>query len=583
MKVAGKIRAAAPDLLAFVSYGAFAAVLFSGLLRDPSRLMLTDNRQDQVFFEWVLTHAARVVTHGESPLFTEELNAPFGINLMANTSVLGLAIPLSPITALFGAGVTFALISWFALAGTASAWYYVLSRDVVDSRASAYVGGLFCGFGPAMISQDTGHPNIASQFLIPFIVRTVLRLREPEHKVRRGLTLAGLTVYQCFINEEILFLTALALGVFLLAALPVREIIPAAKAALPALGIAALVSGAVLVYPLWHQFTGPMAYRGLSDWVLTFSSDIASFKEFSRRSIIGEVTPVTDRMGGPTEENTFFGWPLILLFGAAAVALWRQRPARALVITTLVFALASVGPIVRFNGEETDLTGPWKVMTGLPLFDSVVPTRIAVMLVPLIGVLLALLVDRFVAAGSESRELGLSGRLVWGAAVVVALLPLIPTPQPVQDRPGVPQFFTSGQWRQHIPAGGTVVPVPGGNLYENLDGMEWSVAANIEFRVVGGYFLAPVPGSADRRAAFGALLMPTTQLFQSVADNGEVPPVTQEQRDQARADIAYWQATTLVLPVRHNNSEAIHQLVDQLVGPGQLVDDVWLWDVRSLS
>jgi hypothetical protein len=583
VKVAGKIRAAAPDLLAFASYGAFAAVVFSGLLRDPSRLMLADNRQDQVFFEWVLTHAARVVTHGESPLFTEELNAPYGINLMANTSVLGLAIPLSPITLLFGAGVTFALISWFALAGTASAWYYVLSRDVVDSRASAYVGGLFCGFGPAMISQDTGHPNIASQFLIPFIVRTVLRLREPDHRVRRGLTLAGLIVYQCFINEEILFLTALALGVFLLAALPAREIIPAAKVALPTLGLAALVSGAVLVYPLWHQFTGPMAYRGLSDWVLTFSSDIASFKEFSRRSIIGEVTPVTDRMGGPTEENTFFGWPLVLLFGAAAVALWRERAARALVITALIFAIASIGPIVRFNGEETKLTGPWKVMTGLPLFDSVVPTRIAVMLVPIVGVLLALLVDRFIFTRSESPSLGLSGRVVWGAAVAVALLPLIPTPQPVNDRPGVPQFFTSGQWRQHIPAGGTVVPIPGGNLYENLDGMEWSVAANIEFRVVGGYFLAPVPGSADRTAAFGALRTPTTELFQTVADNGQVLPVTQEQRDQARVDIANWQATTLVLPVRHPNSEAIHQVVDQLIGPGQLVDDVWLWDVRSLS
>src|SRR5262249_23035686 len=230
-----------------------------------------------------------------------------------------------------------------------------------------------------------------------------------------------------------------------------------------------------------------------------------------------EVTPQTDRMGGPTEENTFFGWPLILLFGAAAVALWPVRAARALVITTLLFAIASVGPIVRFNGDETKITGPWKVMTGLPLFDSVVPTRIAVILVPMIGVLIALLLDRFVFTKSEALSLGLSGRLVWGVAVLVALLPLIPTPQPVQDRPGVPQFFTSGQWRQHIPVGGTVVPVPGGNFYENLVGMEWSTASNIEFRVVGGYFLAPLPGSSDRRAAFGPLQMPTATLFQSVA------------------------------------------------------------------
>jgi hypothetical protein len=288
-------------------------------------------------------------------------------------------------------------------------------------------------------------------------------------------------------------------------------------------------------------------------------------------------------MGGPTEENTFFGWPLILLFGAAAVGLWRFRAARALAITTLVFAIASVGPIVRFNGEETKITGPWQVMTGLPLFDSVVPTRIAVLLVPMIGVLIALLLDRYVFTAASTPSLWLSGRLVWGVAVLVALLPLIPTPQPVQDRPGVPQFFTSGEWRRHIPVGGTVVPVPGGNFYENLVGMEWSVAANIEFRVVGGYFLAPLPGSNDRRAAFGPLQLPTVTLFQTVADNGQPPEITQQDRDQARADIAYWQATTLVLPVNHPNAEPMRQLIDNLVGPGQLVDDVWLWDVRSLS
>jgi hypothetical protein len=574
VKISDKIRGWLPDLLALATYAVSAVLLLIHLWRDPGARMLADNKQDEIFFEWILTHAGRVVTHGDSPFFTEELNAPLGVNLMANTSILGLAIPLSPVTLLFGAPVTFVLITTLALAGTAAAWYFVLSRDVVSSKVAAFVGGLFCGFGPAMISQSTGHPNIAGQFVIPFIIRSVLRLRDREHFVRRGLVLAALVVYQCFINEEVLFLTALALGVFLLAYLPPREIIPAAKQALPALGVAAGAAGAVLAYPLYHQFAGPQSYRGLPDFVLGFSSDLASFAEYSRRSIIGDAASV-EKLGGATEENTFFGLPLLVLVLIATVWLWRNRVARAVSITAIVFAVLSLGPTLRFKAHDTSWSGPWKLLSSLPLFDSVVPTRLALVVTPLVGVLLAVLVDRRVMVPSPAR-------FVWVGALAVALLPLIPTPQPADARAGVPVFFTSGQWRQSLPPDATVVPVPGG-WFEYLNAMQWSTTAKLDFRIVGGYFLAPEPGRADSRASFGPGNPQTMQLLRNVADTGQVPFVTADQQAQARADVVYWHATTLVMPDSHGGADAVRQTLDQLYGPGEHVADVWLWDVRSLS
>ena len=574
VKISDKIRGWWPDILALATYAVSAVLLLIHLWRDPGARMLADNKQDEIFFEWILTHAGRVITHGDSPFFTEELNAPLGVNLMANTSVLGLAIPLSPVTLLFGAPVTFALITTLALAGTAAAWYFVLSRDVVNSKMAAFVGGLFCGFAPAMISQSTGHPNIAGQFVIPFVIRSVLRLQDGERFVRRGLMLAALVVYQCFINEELLFLTALALGVFLLAYLPPRELIPAAKKALPALGVAVAAAGAVLAYPLYHQFAGAQAYRGLPEFVLGYSSDLASFTEYSRRSIIGDAARI-DGLGGATEENTFFGLPLVVLILVAMVWLWRQRVARAVSITALVFTVLSLGPTLRYRGHDTSWTGPWKLLSSLPLFDSVVPTRLALVVTPLVGVLLALFVDRKVMAPSPAR-------FVWVGALAVALLPLIPTPQPAEPRAGVPTFFTSGQWRRSLPPEATVVPVPGG-WYEYLDAMQWSTAANLDFRMVGGYFLAPEPGRADSRASFGPGYPPTMQLLGNVASTGQVPFVTAEQQSQARADVVYWHATTIVLPESHGGADAVRQTLDQLYGPGEHVADVWLWDVRSLS
>ncbi|GAA3452876.1 hypothetical protein GCM10018962_47090 [Dactylosporangium matsuzakiense] len=636
-----EVRAAAAALL---SYVVCSVLVLQHLWADPQGRMFADNAQDQIFFEWVLTHAARLFTHGDNPFFTDQLNAPDGVNLMANTSVLGLALPFAPITLLFGAGVTLVLMDTIALAGTAIAWYFILSRHVVRSRAAAYIGGLFCGFAPSMISQSTAHPNIAGQFLIPFIVWNILRLREPGSAVRRGLVLGAVVLYQCFINEEVLFLTAVALLIFLLAYLHPREYLPSVRAALPAILIGAAAAGVLLAYPLYHQFFGPQAYRGLPDFVHGFSTDLASFKEFSRRSIMApDDLSVIDKMGGPTEENTFFGWPLLGLLLAGTVALWRQRAARALFITALVFSLLSLGTVIKYKGEETGWHGPWNWVHELPLFDSVVPTRMGVAIAPLLGVILAMVVDRFivglpatsaqpVAAGSDAGDAadgalggdagGVGGgsggdgggtlvadesalpetsegavgvktdvrpqaeettpvaRWLWAAALAIALVPLIPTPQPASPRAPIPAFFSTNAWRAEIPENSTVVAIPLG-WFEGLDAMRWSTAAGLDFKIAGGYFLVPNPDDPEKVAIFNAPTRPTMQLMNSAATDGTVPVITPDQKAMAKLDLAFWKADYLVLPDQHGNSEAVRQTADQLFGPGKHVVDVWVYKVTS--
>jgi hypothetical protein len=563
-----KIDERRADLLAYAGYLVASLVLLNRLWRDPTGTVLRDNDRDQTFFEWILANAARSLTHLDNPLFTARLNAPDGVNLMANTSILALAVPLTPVTLWLGPAVSFLILLTVALAGTAAAWYFVASRHAVRSRAAAAVGGAFCGFAPAMISQDTGHPNIAGQFLIPFVVLAVLRMREPGHSVRRGLALAALVVAQSFLNEEILFLTALALAVFLLAFVPARKLIEYARSAAPALGVTALVAGAVLAYPLWMQFAGPQSYHGLPDFVRGYSADLGSYPAFARRSLAGDAATVQHLGQGPTEENTFFGWPLLIVVAAAGVRLAGDRLGRALVLTGLLFAALSLGNEIRLGGQPSGIPGPWKLLSGLPVIDSVVPTRLALVVTPVIGVLLALVLDR---AGAQ--------RLAWAVAVVGALLPLVPTPLPAAPRPAIPHFFASGAWRAHIPAGGTVVPVPMG-WYPYADAMRWSTAAGLDFAIVGGYFLAPDPGRPDRQAIFGPGYSLTAQLLGDGAGRDGGPAIDDGQRRQVLDDLRRWRATTLVMPDTATNADGLRAIVDQLVGPGSHVDDVWLWDVR---
>src|SRR6266568_3941670 len=173
----GSPRRRWPDWAAPVVYLLGGCYLLGKLWLDPNQRLQADNIQDQGFFEFVLAHAARSVTHLSNPLFEGQINVPHGVNMIANTSILGLAIPLTPVTLLFGPGVAFAVLVVLATSLTATAWYYVLSRHVVQSRVAAFVGGAFCGFAPGFVSQSNGHPNVAGQFMVPLIFLQIAKLR----------------------------------------------------------------------------------------------------------------------------------------------------------------------------------------------------------------------------------------------------------------------------------------------------------------------------------------------------------------------------------------------------------------------
>ena len=118
-------------------YLALACWVTSGLWRDMNAFALVNGGSDVHFFEWVLVHATRIFTHGENPLFSPQLNAPDGVNMMANTGLLGLTVPLVPVTLLFGPAVAFTLMLTGGPTATAWAWYHVLSRHIVGRRSAA--------------------------------------------------------------------------------------------------------------------------------------------------------------------------------------------------------------------------------------------------------------------------------------------------------------------------------------------------------------------------------------------------------------------------------------------------------------
>lgn len=623
------------DLLAFGTYLLLGVWVMAEHWADVTHRISAHLPTDHSWFEWLFSHGAYSLRHLENPLFSARQNVPDGVNLMANTSLLGVTLPMAPITWLLGPQYSYVIYLSAALAATASTSYWVLSRYLVRSRTAAFVGGAFLGFAPGVIHHANGQPNFASNFLLPIIVARVLRLGTPPAAgsstggpgaeqagasadrpaapgrvrwLRDGVVLGLLVAYQIFINEEMLLLTALACAVIVVAYAVQR---PAAARArlvpfLRSLGTAAVLALLLVGYPIWFQFNGAQSYRGLQGGVFhSWGEDVWAFVTYARDTLAG--SPAVEATIGRTEQNTWFGWPLVCLAVLVTVLLWRvSLPARIAAVVGALFAVASLGPQIRFNGELTELDGPWRLIPpDVPLVEMMMPTRLSLVTAGAIGVLLALAWDHVATLRAEAptraADAGQSTapgsmadagqtagaaagpgsarrvRVLAYAAVALALVPLIPRPLPTKPVDPPPRFITSGAWRDYVPPGRTLVPVPIPSNVHGLSTLRWSALTRHEFPVPGGYFIGPGP---QGEGIFGAPSRPTTALIYRTMDARGVPVLTDDDRARAIEDLRYWKAAVVVLG-KHDHEADLLALMTGLLGPAQRVDDVWLWDFRS--
>ncbi|GIJ41292.1 glycosyl transferase [Micromonospora andamanensis] len=546
---------------------------------------------DHSWFEWLFAHGAYSVQHLENPLFTARQNAPDGVNMMANTSLLGVTLPLAPLTLLLGPQVVYALYLGGALAATAGTSYWMLSRHLVRSRAAAFVGGAFLGFAPGIVHHANGQPNFVSNFLLPLIVVRVFRLAEPGRWRRNGLVLGLLVAYQIFINEEMLLLTAMACLVIVIAYAAMRPRLAWARAGTFAAGLGTGGALALLLtaYPIWFQFNGPQSYRGLQGGVFhSWGEDVVAFVTFPRDTIAG--TEAVEATIGMTEQNTWFGWPLVLLSVVALVLLVRRSlVARILAVLVVLFSVAALGPEIRFNGELTGIAGPWSyIPADLPLVEMMMPTRLTLVTTAALGVLLALAWDAVAGhrspvpsprapEGATVRRRPRWQHLVGYAAITLAVLPLLPRPLPAEPVDPPPAFITSGAWRPYVPDGRTLVPVPIPSNVHGLSTLRWSALTGHEFPIPAGYFIGP---NENGEGVFGAPNRPTSTLIYQTMDAGALPEISDENRRQAVEDLRFWRASVVVLGA-HPREPVLRELLTALLGDPQRVDDVWLWDVRD--
>lgn len=517
-------------LIVVSCYLAGALILTWRLWADPASRIVAGNATDADLFAWYMRYAASAVGHGRLPaLVTSAMNAPVGVNMLWNTSVLLLGVLLTPVTLLFGPQVSLTILTTAGFAGSAAALFWVLRRWGVSVGAAALAGAVY-GFSPAMVHSALEHYNLQFAVLPPLIIDAglCLALGPPPSRsgrsdsaarparvpavVRDGTRLGLLLAAQLFISEELALITAIA-GVLLAIGLAVprpreaaHRIGPAVAGLLIAGTVAFVLAGRALV----TQFAGPLVQRGPLFPLDYYVNDPVGFVTPSSYLLFhsaGTAAAAARYQGGATEYLAYLGWPLIVVLVLATVASWRRPAGRALALTLAVLVVLSFGghPLV-WGTPNPAITLPWHWLEEHQLFASVLPDRISIVADGVAAALLALGIDAAIDEAAEHLpEGGVSARAGPGgrsgspiqtaiiAVAVLGCLPLIPRPMPAATAVTLPSGWNRALTALHLPAGAAVlvIPVPTNIL---TAAMRWQADTGRPASFVGGYFIGPGAG-----------------------------------------------------------------------------------------
>jgi hypothetical protein len=563
----GRVRAVRVQLLVLLGFLGLAVLLLASVWTSPATRTLGGGVGDPGLFAWFLRWTTFAAGRRISPLVSDYLNHPDGINPMWNTWVPLPGLLLSPLTLVLGPVLTFNVL--VTLAYGLSAWSaYLAIHRYVPSHGAAACGGLVYGFSPAMVGHSH-HPNLILIFLLPwlFVLLDEILDRQRGSPVWLGVGLGVVAAAQLLTGAEVfagMVLLGLVLLVLLLAAN--RHLLrDKGLYAATALAVSVVVFEVLVAWPLRAQIAGPARVHADITEEVRGSSDLLALVTPSRLSAIAPEAAVrlSDQFTGTKE--TYLGIPLLVV--VALVAARRRSPVVRVGAAMLVVCMVlSLGSRLRVGGLVSPVPLPWTVVESLPVLWHMVPARLALFTALFAGLLLAVALEDLWGGGWRRRVLAV-------AAAVLALAFLVPS-APLSSAPvATPEFFT-GAAVTTLPRDGVALVVPFPRKGRDNQAMLWQAQAGMWFKMPGGYFVGPGPDGGTLREA-----PPTTtsRVLDRIRRGGRPPALTPALRRWIAADLARWRVASVVLGPMPNRRAMTGFLTDLLGRPPEQLAGVELW------
>ena len=151
---------------------------------------------------WTFHWVKESLLNGQSPFFTDLLYFPNGVSLyFHNIAWVNIAFWL-PLQALVGEATAYSVVflGVFTFNGIAT---YLLARELMDSKAAAFVAGLIVAYWPYTLAHHN-HPNLIFIAWIPLSILYLKRFFEQKRKhdallASLFIALIGLTRWQMLV------------------------------------------------------------------------------------------------------------------------------------------------------------------------------------------------------------------------------------------------------------------------------------------------------------------------------------------------------------------------------------------------
>jgi hypothetical protein len=552
------------------------------LWADPADRMVGGNSGDIGLFAWFMRYSATAVSHGHLPaLVTTAVNAPQGINLMWNTSVLLPGIVLAPVTLLAGPSASLNVLLTLGYAGSAASLYFVLRRWGANTGAAA-LGGAVYGFSPALVAAGMGHFQLQFAVLPPLIIDALLRILTGRGRaVLIGIGLGLMIAAQVFIGEELLASTAVA-AVVILVVLAVgavgrpRAAVKAIKRrtgpAAAGLGVAVAVAALICFRPLWVQFKGPLASHGSPWQVGQFYNHLYAFVTPAGNLLFhstASANAANSYPEPPPEYLAYLGWPLLIVLIAAGIGFCRDPKVRLAALTCALLELFSLGtvPVAFFGNRIPVWLLPWHWLQHVPVLQDVLADRFSILADGAAGAVLAFALTRAWRLAPGTVRGRLTGALA-ALVAVLAVLPLIPRPLTPWGVPRTPDGWQATFTRLDLPADARVLIIP-----DVLRPMHWQAATGVPVSMIGGGDTTE-PGPAGQATSYIYNRRVTAAYLYALWLGSPVGPAPSQV--QIRADLAYWGPAAIVVPTAPGSPVA-RFLTREFGPPTVVLDEMLAW------
>jgi dolichyl-phosphate beta-glucosyltransferase len=551
---------------------------------------------DPALFLWFFQWPATAVAHFHNPFYSQALFHPGGINLLAQTSVMGLSVPLIPVTWIFGPVASLNVASTLCPALSALFCFLVLRRWVTYMPA-AYIGGLLYGFSPFVLtSLQFAHLMTAAVMVLPLILAVLdeILIRQRHSPRVMGVVLGLLLFVQFFLSSELLALLVMvvAISVVVLAVAAWfgdrDRLRRAAPWAAEALVVGGVVGGILLVYPVWFALDGPAHLSGLV-W-----PNIGAIGGYIGSSFVSPdfihgsnvYTALGGYEGTALPSSAYLGWGMLVVL-AAGTAMWFRE--RILWFFGFVLALCMVCSLGARKGQWE----PARLFAHLPVIKNVIEQRFMAFGFLAAAVMLALIIERtrrrlparLKLVGTEARVMGVGAALGVAGVALVPIVATFASSLPFTMRAvSLPRWYTTVAPK--LPPGRVVLtyPTPFSGIQVS---MAWQAVDAMSFSQAGG----GGPQGVDFRAgaAKAGFSVLATLAFGVLTPQ---PDATARNLAAVRKAISVWKVNTVVIdpqgsaPVLLQGHDPVYAAGFMTAALGRLPSieaGAWVWNNVSTS